>query len=306
MTMSTARNAVSIKGTKSGLQILLSDTESFEELCDQLAVRLESTETFFQGARVALDVGERLVSRDEWSRLEGYLKQKGLVLTAALAAKEDSRVAARSLGIPIVTEIKRDAPSAATPERRRGQGDTEGQREGLIIRSTLRSGQVVRYSGSVVVIGDINAGAEVIAEGDVVVWGSLRGMVHAGASGDEKATVCALHLSPTQLRLATHIARSPGTRARLLDVPEIASLKDGHIVVEEWSRIRRPVNLSFRTLLFLALVYAVEAIALAIAIRLFPQSWSSLYIVAIVVAAIVLGWLVALLTVNRQEGYRVE
>jgi len=186
-------------------------------------------------------------------------------------------------------------------ERRRVQKDSEGTSEGLFIRRTLRSGQVVRYPGSVVIIGDVNAGAEVIAEGDVLVWGSLRGMVQAGASGDETATVSALHLAPTQLRLASYIARSPGSRTRLLDVPEVASIKDGHIVVDEWIPAKKPVNLSLRTLLFLALVYAVEAIALALAVRLFPLSWSPLYIVAIVVAAIVLGWLVALLTVNRQE-----
>jgi hypothetical protein len=86
-----------------------------------------------------------------------------------------------------------------------------------------------------------------------------------------------------------------------LETPETASVRDGHIVVEEWMRTSRPVNLSLRTMLFLALVYALEAIALAAAIRLFPASWSPLYIGAIVAAAIVLGWLIALLTANRQD-----
>ena len=150
----------------------------------------------------------------KWSRLEAELHQKNLILTAALAADEESRSAARSLGIPLVTESRREMTVA---ERRRMKRDAEGNSEGMFIRRTLRSGQVVRYPGSVVIMGDVNAGAEIIAEGDVVVWGSLRGMVHAGASGDEAATVCALHLAPTQLRLAGHIARSPGSRTRLID-----------------------------------------------------------------------------------------
>jgi len=243
-------------------------------------------------------VGERVMTREMWGELETALREKSLVLTAALASGEESRSAARSLGIPLVTESKREMSVA---ERRRTQKDAEGNSEGIFVRRTLRSGQVVRYPGSVVILGDVNAGAEVIAEGDVIVWGSLRGMVHAGASGDESAMVCALHLAPTQLRLASHIARSPGSRTRLLDVPEMALVKDGRIVVEEWMRMKRPVSLSFRTMLFLALVYALEAIALALAIRLFPPSWSPLYVGAIVVAAIVLGWLIAIAAVNRQE-----
>ena len=297
--MSMQRNTVSIKGTKSGLQIVLDDAPSFEEACGQLATRLDSTDAFFQGARVALDVGERIVSREEWSRLEAQLRQKNLILTAALAAKEESRVAARALGIPLVTESRREMTVA---ERRRAKPNPEDGIEGTFIKRTLRSGQVVRYAGSVMVLGDVNPGAEIIAEGDVVVWGSLRGMVHAGAGGDEDVAVCALHLAPTQLRLADHIARSPGNRPRLIDAPEIATVRDGKIVVEEWTRVRRQVNLSARTLLFLALVYAVEAIALAAAIRYFPVSWSPLYIVAIVAAAIVLGWLIALFTVNHQDA----
>jgi septum site-determining protein MinC len=296
--MSTQQNAVSIKGTKSGLQIILDDETPFEDTLAQLAARLEATDAFFQGARVALDVGDRVVSREEWSQLEASLRQKNLVLTAALAAQEESRIAARALGIPLVTESRREITVA---ERRHARKDAEGNSEGLFVRRTVRSGQVIRYQGSVVILGDVNAGAEIIAEGDIIVWGSLRGMVHAGAAGDETAAVCALHLDPTQLRLASHIARSPGGHARLIDVPESASIKDGQIAVEEWTRMRRPVRLSMRTLLFLALVYAAEAIALALAIRFFPPSWSSLYVVAIVAAAIVLGWLVALLTVNRQD-----
>ena len=298
--MTTPRNAISIRGTKSGLQIVLDDSLPFDEAVAQLENRLDSSEAFFSGARAALDVGGRAMSRDQWSLLESQLRQKGLILTAALATQEESRAAARSLGIPLVADSRRDTPTVA-PDELGPAKDTEAHGDGLFVRHTLRSGQVVRHAGSVVVLGDVNAGAEVIAEGDVVVWGSLRGMVQAGASGDEAATVSALHLAPTQLRLAGQIARSPGGRARLLDTPETASIRDGRIVVEEWLRARRPINLSLRTFLFLALVYAVEAIALAGAVRLFPSSWSPLYTVAIVAAAIVLGWLIALLTVNRQE-----
>jgi septum site-determining protein MinC len=85
----------------------------------------------------------------------------------------------------------------------------------------------------VVVIGDANPGSEIVAGGDVVVWGRLRGMVHAGAEGDDSAVVCALDLDPTQLRIAGQIAVTPKRRSK--PQPEIARLVDGQVVAEPWS-----------------------------------------------------------------------
>jgi septum site-determining protein MinC len=84
-----------------------------------------------------------------------------------------------------------------------------------------------------VVIGDVNPGAEVVAGGDIVVWGRARGLVHAGALGDEGAVVCALDLAPMQLRIAGAIARSPEERRRE-PVPETAALREGQIVAAPW------------------------------------------------------------------------
>ena len=83
------------------------------------------------------------------------------------------------------------------------------------------------------VIGDVNPGAEVVAGGNVVVWGKLRGMVHAGAMGDDSAIVCALSLAPTQLRIGNHIARPPDEK-KASPIPEVARVRDDRIVVEPW------------------------------------------------------------------------
>jgi septum site-determining protein MinC len=104
---------------------------------------------------------------------------------------------------------------------------------GLVARRTLRSGQQLRHPGSITVIGDVNPGAEIVAGGDIVVWGKLRGTVHAGAMGNETAVVCALDLAPTQLRIAQYIARSPEGRRRK-PTPEVARVRDGKIVAESW------------------------------------------------------------------------
>jgi septum formation inhibitor MinC len=80
----------------------------------------------------------------------------------------------------------------------------------LYHRGTLRGGQTLHNLGNIVIIGDVNPGAELIASGDILVFGSLRGVAHAGAQGDASARVVALELAPTQLRIATMIASDTG------------------------------------------------------------------------------------------------
>ncbi|HTD33073.1 MAG TPA: septum site-determining protein MinC [Candidatus Elarobacter sp.] len=99
----------------------------------------------------------------------------------------------------------------------------------LYHRGTLRGGQALHNLGNLVVIGDVNPGAELVASGDIVVFGALRGVAHAGAQGDRSARVIALELAPTQLRIATLIATSDaGPKPR---GPEHASIADERIVV---------------------------------------------------------------------------
>ena len=77
------------------------------------------------------------------------------------------------------------------------------------VKQTLRSGQIVNYDGNVVIIGDCHPGSEVIASGDITVWGILSGIAHAGAKGNPRAKVRALKMNAIQLRIANHYARKP-------------------------------------------------------------------------------------------------
>ena len=105
----------------------------------------------------------------------------------------------------------------------------------ILVQKSLRSGQTVEFPGNVVILGDVNPGAEIIAGGHIVVMGALRGVVHAGALGDETATITAFQLEPTQLRIATHITRSPdGTDAPDIIHPEIAMIRNGVAVIEKY------------------------------------------------------------------------
>lgn len=106
------------------------------------------------------------------------------------------------------------------------------QSEAVIINRTLRSGQIVKHQGNIVIVGDVNPGAEIIAGGDVIVFGRLRGVVHAGAGGRRKSQVAALQLNPTQLRIASLIARSPDDGADTRLQAERAYIKEDQIMVE--------------------------------------------------------------------------
>jgi septum site-determining protein MinC len=105
--------------------------------------------------------------------------------------------------------------------------------DAVIINRTLRSGQRVKHQANVVIVGDVNPGAEVIAGGDIIVFGRLRGVVHAGAGGSKDSQVAALKLDPTQLRIASLIARSPDDSDSSKLQAERAFIEDDQIMVEK-------------------------------------------------------------------------
>lgn len=102
---------------------------------------------------------------------------------------------------------------------------------------TLRGGQALHHPGNVVIVGDVNPGAEIVASGDVLVFGRLAGVAHAGAQGDEAARVFALDLNATQLRIATFIAAEAEEARRVRAVPEAALVRDGRIVIVPFDQI---------------------------------------------------------------------
>ena len=104
----------------------------------------------------------------------------------------------------------------------------------MLIEGPLRGGHKVDYDGNVVVMGDVNAGAEIRATGHVIIFGALRGMVHGGAKGDVNAKVLALMLFPTQLRIADHITCHPEGYEEIAGrAPEVARISNGKVVIEQ-------------------------------------------------------------------------
>jgi septum site-determining protein MinC len=213
-----------IKGTRDGVALTVGEG-AWPELMASLAVRLQSTAGFFRGARVLMDVGVRAATPPDLEQVSGLLAEHEMTLVSVVSTNAETQAAARHVGLGL-------APRQ--PAHARGDGPVLPSVDGILLRRTLRSGQVARHEGHVAVIGDVNAGAEIIAGGDVIVWGKVRGTVHAGAMGDQSAVVCALYLMPVQLRIGALIARAPEGRSMKPRAPEMASVRDGAIVVEPW------------------------------------------------------------------------
>jgi septum site-determining protein MinC len=247
--MNASVDGIIIKGSREGLLITLGPG-AWHVALGALEARLTATPEFFKGARVALLVGSRKLVEADVRAARDLLAQHDVLLWGIIGEDEDTQHVAAIMGLDAELP-QRDQPKPRQqpiepaepiePPSPIGMGNTvtpleaaaDDPEAGLIARRTLRSGQQLRHPGSITIIGDVNPGAEVVAGGDVVVWGKLRGNVHAGAMGNETAVVCALDLAPTQLRIAQYFARSPEGRRRK-PTPEVARVRDGKIVAESW------------------------------------------------------------------------
>jgi len=231
------KERIQIKGSRTGILISLDDQGEWSALVQELTAKLTKGVAFFQGAHVTVDVGARPVSGAEWAALVALLQTHQVALDGVLTSDREARLAARAQGLELV--IPPSPPLRAVAPSPLAATDEAGNRsEGVLVHRTLRSGQIVRHPGHVVILGDVHAGAEIVAGGDVVVWGSLRGTVHAGALGDESAAIHALHLVPTQLRIAGRVSRPP-EGGRKLPGPEVARIQGNAIIVEAWVSPRK-------------------------------------------------------------------
>jgi septum site-determining protein MinC len=232
---STSAPAINFKGIREGLLLTVSD-DDLEAALPHLSAELEAKQAFLQGSRVVLQGGSRRLHQSRLTELQALLASYELELWAVLSEHEATREAARALGLATRLAGSDTDLEGNRRENRSSDGapqETQPVANALFWQETLRSGQSLVHEGHVVVLGDVNPGAQIIAAGNVVVWGRLRGLVHAGAHGDREARICALELVPTQLRIADQIAIPPADRPRNLR-PEMAAIREELIVAEPW------------------------------------------------------------------------
>lgn len=199
------REYVIFKGSRNGLQLMFDESAAFDVILENLKAKLESAVDFFtKGTKVEVPAQIRVLTSEEQADLNKLLLSHGLVFY----------------------EVD-------------GQGENNSKQpvlepeiiQTLVVAKTIRSGQEIIHPGSVMIEGDVNPGAEIIAGGNIVVNGTCRGLVHAGAYGDSTATITAQRLLASQIRIAGLISRAPDH----LDQPnqaEIALVENGIVMIK--------------------------------------------------------------------------
>ena len=219
-----SRGVVKIKGIADGFQLMVDSSADLAQIQEELERKLSEHPEFFpQGTNfqlVAADLQESVRNG-----LEKFLQGKGLNLSDS--KKKD-----------VAASNEKNVEKAQTAEQRNlshNEAQAESQQAIKVINRTVRNGEEITSHGSLMVCGNVNPGAKLVAVGSIDVRGNCRGIVHAGAMGDYQAFVVADRLMPMQIRIANLIARSPD-EPEVRDYAEKACIKDGQIVIEPIER----------------------------------------------------------------------
>ncbi len=210
-------NSVVIKGNKSGIVVRLDDSIPFEELEEKVCEKFKKSSDFLGNTQIAISFEGRKLSETEQIRILDIIS-------------ENSK-------LDIVCVIDDDLEREAYFTKNLGEKLMAlNSNTGQFYKGTLRSGQVLEFDTSIVILGDVNAGAQVVSAGNVVILGKLLGNVYAGASGRENSFVVALQMNPTQIRIGDVIARSDDEKKKPDLETKIAFAQDGNIYIEPLNR----------------------------------------------------------------------
>jgi septum site-determining protein MinC len=202
-------NYVIFKGTKDGIAVQLHPDADFEVIKQQLEKKVEDAAKFFDGVKTSIVLKGRDLTEEQESQLLDIISEKcNMTITFVKSQNEEiSQMAAL-----LAQEIQ---PHNITKFH----------------KGSIRSGQCLEFDGSVVLIGDVNPGGEIKAEGNIIILGQLKGMAHAGCKGMLDAFVAAIYMVPVQLRIADIITRFPEENKKGPKPPEYAYVEDGQIYV---------------------------------------------------------------------------
>lgn len=206
-----AEEIVVFKGNRDGLYLIINRENDLEVLKKKIQEKIASAQSFFQGIK-QIKLNGTSLSQEDLSDLSNWLEERYQIEIVDIEEKKEED--------QNISQTKKGTYSYPIEE-----GITK------FIYTTLRSGSKVQYNGNIVIIGDVNPGAEVIAAGNIIVMGALRGIAHAGFLGNERACVIAFSLQPTQLRISNIITRAPDQQDFKPTCPEKACIKEDSIII---------------------------------------------------------------------------
>ncbi|MDE6615064.1 MAG: septum site-determining protein MinC [Lachnospiraceae bacterium] len=206
---------VVIKGFKAGIILVLNPDASYETLKKDIADKFKASAAFFGEAAKAVSFKGRDLTDEQKMEIVDIIQ------------------ANCSLSILCIMEDDPETEAAFQKTIERKIMEQDYSNTGQFYKGNLRSGQVLDVETSIIIIGDIKPGAKVISKGNVIILGSLKGNVYAGAAGNTNAFVVALDMHPVQIRIADTIARAPDNPEKTLaNQTKIAFLDNGNIYIE--------------------------------------------------------------------------
>lgn len=209
---------VMIKGTKSGIILVLDADTDFSVLKNEIAQTFSTSAGFFGDALMALSIEGKKLTNEEQSEILQIIRDNSNLKIACV----------------VESDPEKEAKLKKSLEEKLLELNTNS---GQFYKGNLRSGQVLEAETSIIVIGDIKPGAKVISKGNIIVLGSLKGNAYAGASGNHNAFVMALDMAPMQIRIADTIARSPDKPEKeFAKETKIAYIEDGNIYIEPFTK----------------------------------------------------------------------
>lgn len=218
--MSQTSNSVIIKGNKYGIVVVLDKELPFEALKSILREKFQSASRFFDNANMAITFEGRELSSGEEREILDLITQESDIHVVCVMDNNEFR-----------QEKMKDTVNKKMDEMASSCGQ--------FYKGTLRSGQVLESESSLIILGDVNPGGKVIAKGNVIILGALKGNIYAGVGGNENAFVVALEMAPMQIRIGDYIARSQdgnGKSRKIGQGPQIAFVEDGNIYIEKLDR----------------------------------------------------------------------
>jgi septum site-determining protein MinC len=218
---------VKLKGVGDGFWVTLDPSRSEEEIRGELTRLFQQLKHLAVNARVVIDTGPGPGSEDLIQRLGSFLTQ------------------AFQVGAVSSPPVKRAAPVERIRQRDVERGWTQHRSDVLMLRGRVRSGQRIETKRHIVILGDVNPGAELCSGGDVLVFGRLLGQAHAGAPGNDQAIIFALDFRPTQIQIGEYVAAGleegkPEGRAEFASVSARGILVQDYLKAGPFARIPWP------------------------------------------------------------------
>ena len=221
---------VKVGGRDWNVEFTLDDDAAFPRLEEGLRRYLGESCSWFDGEAVTVNVGRRMLNLNELGRLRQVFEDEFHLKVARFRCEAETLEKAISEGAGVPAALAPKQPTSPLVDE-----VARPRQAALFVKSTCRSGTIIHHTGDVVVLGDVNPGAQVTATEDIIVFGTLRGIAHAGAIGADpaEAVIIALSLRPLQLRIGRHVSVAPTHKGdhKIPVHPEIAYVSGRSIVV---------------------------------------------------------------------------